>query len=131
MNPFKLFDPSYLLDYRPGSTFMFFWPLLVILLAIFVGSFKVKKGNLATRMREFSILGLILTFFRDQNIPYLGMRIWLVLLFLGAVAYGVWYWKQMDKLDDLKPMMEEKKAVDKYLPKKKKKSNKKVDRKKK
>ncbi len=121
MNPFKLFDPSYLFDYRPGSTFMFFWPLLVIFLALFIGSFKVKKGNLATHFREFSILGLILTFFRDQNIPYLGMRVWLIALFVGALAYGVWYWKQMDKLDDLKPMMEEKKAVDKYLPKKGKK----------
>lgn len=120
MNPFKLLDPSYTFASRPGSEFMFFWPLLILFVGVFVGSFKVKSKNLAARMREFSVLGLLLTFLRDQNIPYLGMRLWLVLLFVAALAYGVWYWKQMDKADDMKPMIEAKKEEDKYLPKKKK-----------
>lgn len=124
MNPFKIFDPSYLFDTRPGSDFMYFWPLLVIFVAVFAGSFKVKQAHLASAMRWFSFLGLCLTFTRDQNIPWLGMRLWFVLLFLAALAYGVWYWKQMDKMAEMKPMKEEKKKADKYLPKKKKKTKK-------
>ncbi|MEK9159154.1 MAG: hypothetical protein AAB383_00340 [Patescibacteria group bacterium] len=120
MNPFKLFDPSYLFDTRPGSEFMYFWPLMVIFVAVFVGSFKVKSSGIAARMRELSVLGLLFTFFRDQNIPYMGMRLWLVLIFVAALVYGVWYWKQMDKAAEAKPMKEEKKKADKYLPKKKK-----------
>lgn len=128
MNPFKLLDPSYLFDSRPGSTFLYFWPLLILFVAVFMGSFKVKQQNLASAMRWFSFLGIGLTFTRDQNIPYLGMRLWLVLLFVAAIAYGVWYWKQIDKKDDLKPMMEEQKKTDKYLPKKKKKGKNKSKR---
>ena len=124
MNPFKLFDPSYLFATRPGSEFMYFWPLLVIFVALFIGSFQVRPKSIAARMREFSILGLLLTFFRDQNIPYLGMRLWIVLLFATTLAYGVWYWKQIDKAADTKPLREEKKKADKYLPKKKKKGKK-------
>lgn len=123
MNPFKLLDPAYLFATRPGSDFMFFWPLLIVFVAVFVGSFKIKAANIAARMREFSILGIILTFFRDQNIPYLGMRLWMVLLFLAALAYAVWTWKQMEKAAELKPVKEMKKE-DKYLPKKKKKTKK-------
>lgn len=124
MNPFKLFDPAYLFDTRPGSEFMFFWPLMVLFIAVFVGSFKVKQAHMATAMRWFSVIGLGLTFTRDQNIPWLGMRLWFVVLFLAALAYGVWYWKQADKVAEQKPMKEEKKKADKYLPKKKKKTKK-------
>lgn len=118
MNPFKLLNPSYLFDTRPGSEFMFFWPLLFVFVAIFIGSFKVKASNIAARMREFSILGLILTFFRDQNIPFLGMRLWIVLLFVAALAYAVWIWKGIKKAAMHQPIAE-KKREDKYLPKKK------------
>lgn len=118
MNPFKLLNPSYLFDTRPGSEFMFFWPLLFVFVAIFIGSFKVKASNIAARMREFSILGLILTFFRDQNIPFLGMRLWIVLLFVAALAYAVWIWKGIKKAA-MPQAIAEKKREDKYLPKKK------------
>ncbi|MFA6024517.1 MAG: hypothetical protein WC777_04880 [Candidatus Gracilibacteria bacterium] len=119
MNPFKLFSLSYLLDQQPGSSFLYFWPLLVLFIGVFAGSFKLKQGGLASRMREFSIVGLLLTFFRDQNIPYLGMRLWIVLLFVAASAYGVWFWKKTSKAEEMKPMLEDQKKTDKYLPKKK------------
>ncbi|MFA4814945.1 MAG: hypothetical protein WC924_02090 [Candidatus Gracilibacteria bacterium] len=119
MNPLKLLDLSYLFDVHPGSTFMYFWPLLILFIVLFVSSFKVGPKGIASRMREFSVVGLLLTFLRDQNIPYLGMRIWLVLLFLAAVAYGIWYWKDLNKKANMKPAVEEQKQADKYLPKKK------------
>lgn len=126
INPFKLFDPSYLFDWRPGSEFLYRWPLIVLFVALFAGSFWVARQKsslrgLASRMREFSVLGLALAFFRDQNIPYLGARIWLVLLFVAALVYGIWYWKEMEKQADLKPAMKEKADhLEKYLPRKKK-----------
>lgn len=122
ISPFKLFDPGYLFDPRPGSDFFYFRPLLIFFVAVFLASFKLKQRGLAARMREFSLLGLLFTFLRDQNIPYLGMRFWIVLIFLAAVIYSVWHWKQAEKQAELKPMVTERRdTMDKYLPKKKKK----------
>ncbi len=120
LSPFKLFDPGYLFDPRPGSEFLFFWPLVILFVAVFVASFKVEARGIAARMREFSSLGLLFTFLRDQNIPYLGMRFFIVLIFLAAMIYAVWHWKQSEKKADLKPALAERRDnMDKYLPKKK------------
>ena len=120
LNPFKLFDPGYLFDPRPGSEFLFFWPLVIVFVAVFAGSFKVKVRGIAARMREFSALGLIFTFLRDQNIPYLGMRLWIVLIFVATLAYAIWQWKQSEKKAVLKPILQaHEDKLTKYLPKKK------------
>ena len=121
IQPFKLFDLGYLFDPRPGSDFLFFWPLVILFVAVFLGSFKVKARGIAARMREFSFFGLFFTFLRDQNIPYLGMRFWIVLIFVAALAYGIWRWKQAEKQAVLKPSLIQKmNSMDKYLPRKKK-----------
>src|SRR3989338_6228889 len=120
LNPFKLFDPGYLFDPRPGSEFLFFWPLVILFLAVFVGSFKVKARGIAARMRELSFLGLLFTFLRDQNIPYLGMRLWIILIFVAAFAYAIWQWKQSEKKAILKPVLQAREdKLMKDLPKKK------------
>ena len=141
MNLFKLLSPSYLFDLSPGSSFMYFWPLLILLVVIFFSSWKVKDlikqhrnpkvalkllGGIPTRMREFALLGLLLTFLRDQNIPYLGMRAWIVLLFLLGAAYGVYVWLNYKK-KYLKLVRESKvkNVEDQYIPKAKKKRKKK------
>lgn len=81
----------------------------------------MKRKNLASRMRELSVLGLVFSFLRDQNVPYLGMRVWLVLVFLTAIAYGIWYWSKEKKKKMLQPILiHQKNTMDKYLPKKKK-----------
>ena len=121
LNPFKLFDPGYLFDPRPGSEFLFFWPLVIVCVAVFVGSFKVKARGIAARMRELSFLGLLFTFLRDQNIPYLGMRLLIILIFVAAFAYAIWQWKQSEKKAILKPVLQAREdKLMKYLPKKKK-----------
>ena len=120
LNPFKLFDPGYLFDPRPGSEFLFFWPLVILFLAVFVGSFKVKARGIAARMRELSFLGLLFTFLRDQNIPYLGMRLLIILIFVAAFVYAIWQWKQSEKKAILKPVLQAREdKLMKYLPKKK------------
>lgn len=122
LNPFELFDPSYLFDARPGSSFFYFWPLLILFFGLFIGSFWMKQKNLAARMREFSALGVLLSFFRDQNIPYLGMRLLMVLLFLIAIVYTIAYWRKQEYLKMLKPaIMNKSQKIDQYLPKPKKK----------
>ncbi len=141
MNPFKLFSPSYLFDPVPGETFMYFWPLAIFLVLVFLASWKVKEmiknmrnpklswellGGIPGRMREFALLGLLLTFFRNENIPYLGMRFLIVLLFLSALAYGIWTWRHYKKNFSVRIVEKKQKCMtDKYLPKAKKKKKRK------
>jgi hypothetical protein len=132
MNPFKLFELSYLLDETPGFSFAYFWPLLVFFLTVFLLSFTVNKrlhrgknpklrmyffGGIPSRMREFAMLGIFLSFLRDQNIPWLAMRLWLVLLFLSTIVYAVILWKHYEKgFEDKVKTKELTKEADKYLP---------------
>ena len=65
----------------------------------------------------FSIVGLILMFFRHQLIPYLGMRAWSMLWFVVCLAWLVYIFKYLfvdiPKVDkDLKI----KEEFEKYLP---------------
>lgn len=141
MNPFKLLQTQYLFDVDPGQGFLYFWPLVIFFTLMFISSWLVNKqlhqmrhykvarqflGGIPMRMREFAFLGLILTFFRWQNLPWLGMRFWIVLLFLLALVYGVWVWKRYEK-GFRKTLRSQKsqEAEDLYLPKPKKKAKKK------
>lgn len=133
MNPFKLFNPDYLLDITPGDSFLYGWPLMILFVLCFALSWKVKhhlaKKNshfhgIPERMREFAVAGIILTFLRAENIPYLGMRLWLVLLLLGALIYAAWLWKGYE--DPNGEVMQKKEAYkDPYKPQAKKKRNRK------
>lgn len=138
MNPFQLLNPSYLFDKTPGSSYAYFWLVLVLLIALFVGSFYISRwikaheqgklmnkylGGIPYRMREVAVLGLVLNVFRAENIPWLGMRFWMVLLGASFLVYLVAVWRNYEKSFDTS---KEEKAVQsvkaKYLPKKKKKS---------
>ncbi len=137
MNPFKLFDPSYLFDPTPGYTFLYFWPLIVFFLLVFTGSFYIKKyfkmlpnhdvameflGGVPRRMREFAISGIILAIFRNEDIPYFAIRFWTVLIFVLAVAYGIYVWNGYKKNINTRVVRrQEERITDKYLPKPKKK----------
>jgi len=132
MNPFKLLKLNYLFDPTPGYTFLYFWPLVVLFILTFAGSFFIRKKfknlptHIPTRIREFTILGIFLTFLRDQDIPYFAMRLWLVLFFALIPIYAIW-----SRLSFLKKLEEEAKIthkteiLDKYLPTPKKKRKKK------
>ena len=124
MNPFKLLNPNYLFDSMPGSTFMYFWPLLILLVLVFIGSFWFTKKwpqyslrSVPARLREFSLLGLLFTFFRAEDVPYLGMRIWLVVLFLAMIVYIFERVLAAQKEDRLKDSLQEKQKEDQYRPK--------------
>lgn len=134
MNPFKLFVPNYVFDLKPGFDYLFFWPVLIFFILVFAISFYVKKAfhkklkhghllnHIPGRMREFALLGILLNFFRDQNIPFIGMRFWLLLLFSVALIYIGLTIKNYQKNSELTILYHSKaQKTDKYLPQPKKK----------
>lgn len=137
MDLLKLFSPAYLFDAFPGSEFAFRWPAYGVFLLLLVLGFMLPKflsarpqakleheffGGLPFRLREFAVLGFIFTFFRDQNVPYLGMRVWMILVLLTFLVYLVYVWRNYQKNFALRIASKtEKKQEDKYLPKKKRK----------
>lgn len=127
MNPFKLLNPNYLFDSMPGSTFLYFWPLFILFVLIFIASFWFHKkwpayslSGVPARMREFALLGLLFTFFRAEDVPYLGMRIWLVVLLIAGVVYGFERALAAQKEERLKDSIQEMQKNDHYRPKPKK-----------
>lgn len=135
MDLLKLFSPNYLFASVPGSEFHYNWLAYAFFVLLFVGSFFVlstlKKrpharveesffGGVPYRMREFAIVGLIFTFFRDQNIPYLGMRIFLILIGLCLLGYAIWIFRNYKKHFHLRLAQTDiKHEEDKYKPKRK------------
>lgn len=138
MDLLKLFSPVYLFDAFPGSEFAFRWPvygffLLMIVLGYLVVPKQLKKrpqaklehaffGGIPARLIEFGILGLAFTFFRDQNVPYLGMRVWMLAVAFFFLVYLIYVWRNYQKNFALHLASKTlKKQEDKYLPKKKRK----------
>lgn len=136
INPLKLFSLEYLFDPTPGQDFLYRWPALLFFVALFFSSWYVKTyisslpnhkvameflGKVPLRIREFAVAGLLITFFRDQDIPYWGMRFWFVLLFAVMLWYGYKVWKNYkDGIESRVKVVKEIAVIDKYLPKKKK-----------
>ncbi len=137
MNPLKLLNPSYLFNPSPSQSFLYFWPMLILFTLIFFSGWYVKQyirklpnpaiswellKNVPTRIREFALLGLLLTFFRDQDIPWFGMRFWTILLFALMAFYAYKTRENYIKGMAVKLSISHKEQVlDKYLPKPKKK----------
>jgi hypothetical protein len=145
MNLFKLLDPAYLFETTPGYNYMYNWPFLIFFILVFALSFKASEllkkrphykleekflGGIPGFMRWFAMLGIVFNFFRDQNIPYIGMRVWLLLIFLSVPAYAAYVWRKYElKFEDSKDQKKKEAAEDKYLPKPKKKKKSKKRRK--
>lgn len=137
MDLLKLLNPDYLFASVPGSEFEYRWVVYAFFILLFAGSFWAHKffakrpharveheffGGVPHRMREFALLGLLFTFFRDQNVPYLGMRALLMLMGLIMLAYAIWIFRNYKKnFAHRLAQQGSKKQEDKYLPKAKKK----------
>lgn len=135
MDLLKLFSPGYLFDTLPGSEFSLRIPVYGFFILLVIASFFIAKelqkrpyakleseffGGIPYRLREFAVLGLIFTFMRDQNVPYLGMRFLLVLTPILLLAYLVYVWRNYQKNFAVKLANKTaKRPVDKYIPKKK------------
>ncbi len=141
MNPLKLLSLKYLFDLTPGYNYAYNEYLLVLFILIFIASFKVSAllknrgdakiestffAGIPSFMRRWALLGILLNFFRDQNIPLLGMRIWLLTLILSLPAYLAFTWrKYILKRENFKNKDLKEGYQDKYLPKPKKKARRK------
>lgn len=109
---------------------------MVFFALLFISSWYAKKyihalphakiaaeflGRVPTRIREFAIVGMFLTFFRDQDIPWFGMRFGIILLFVLMAIYAYSIWKKYnDGIATRVSMTQQKAVVDKYLPRPKK-----------
>lgn len=137
MDLLQLFNPSYTFNSVPGAEFAYRWVAYGFFALLFAVSFYVRLylskrphakversffSGLPSRMREFAVLGLVFTFFRDQNIPYMGMRAWILLIVLGFIVYLLYIWRDYRKNFPLRlaTLSTAKKVEDKYLPKRKK-----------
>jgi hypothetical protein len=127
----QLLKPDYLFDPTPGTEFAYFLPLMIAGGVIFLGTllFRAKHAshNWPARVREWAFFFMLVVFFRDQNIPYLGSRIAMVLMVLIGLVYGIWAWRheryRLRLAEEVNVIRAAKKAraVDPYLPKKKRK----------
>ncbi len=137
MDLLKLFSPAYLFQTFPGTEFGLRWVVYAFFVLMFIAGWMLPKylkkrpqakleheffGGIPTRIMEFSVLGLIFTFLRDQNIPYLGMRVWMIAVVLLLLVYLLYVWRNYRKNFALKLVTKQsRKTEDKYLPKKKRK----------
>lgn len=127
MDIHKLFDLSYLLVTQPPYQFKFLIPFsilfgLCLIAGIILSVAKPLRsyywsGPIAQWLRWFGFVGLIFTFFRNEGILYLGMRIWFYVLGLGFL---IWLGYIIRDLRMVTPVSAEKairqSTYDKYLP---------------
>lgn len=128
----RLIDIKYLLDPRPTYNFEFTWPLVILfsiaLVAGIVLSLNLLKkrfywsGRIGQWLRWLGFIGLVLTFFRYQGIPFLSLRIYFYILALGFLAWLATIVRSF-KLLTVKQIEEIKRqeTYDKYLPRPKRK----------
>lgn len=127
--PEKLFQTSYLFEVTPNQEGLYKYLIFVfgaLILAGLILIFKTKKQDKIWKKYFAKIInlylvtgfiGLVLIFFRFEGIPYLGSRLFLLLLGLIAIIWLIniiWYrYKILPKkiLDN-----EKEKIFNKYLP---------------
>lgn len=135
MNPFKLFNPSYLFDPQPGE-FHFMLLFLIFFLLLTIGSFYVDAWvrkhpqrrsikhlmpKMGQTLRVFGILGFVFLWVRYENLMLFSMRFLFLLYLIIIVAYiGNTIYKYRTKLPDVIEAHAHHKKHKKYLPKKKK-----------
>lgn len=133
----KLLRPSYLFEKAPPSNFKFLWPTLIFftlmfLTGIILPKFLTKKKEnpifqklakkLSTPLIVYSLLGLLLLFFRNQAIPYLSARLLLFLLFFAFLVWLISFLLYLAFDFQKEKLIYQKKAeLEKYLPKPKRK----------
>lgn len=130
LNLGKYFDPSYIFETSPTSDGLS-WDLLIIFgafvliaMIIFFLFRKLKykaqrqiKRHLFNLFLTIGLVGILLWFFRVQQIPYIGGRFTFYLLALVFIVWGGWilYFTIFKLKRDIKKEQEKEKFL-KYLP---------------
>ncbi|MBI2453472.1 hypothetical protein HYV56_02085 [Candidatus Peregrinibacteria bacterium] len=127
----KLLDPRYLFGLDPGPSFSYYIHLIIFFAVIFIGGIvvraiivrnkdKVLKKVMKRYPRKLYIvagIGFFLIFMRNQGIPLLSMRIFLILNILGIfyiIGKTIYAYKKIYPLTAKK--FKEKEEKTKYLP---------------
>lgn len=83
----------------------------------FVMPYRRVMQKLANWCFSFSIVGLVLMFFRHQSIPYLGMRAWTMIWFIICIAWLIYIFKfLLINIPKQKKELKSKEDFEKYLP---------------
>jgi len=83
----------------------------------FTAPYRKAMQELGTWCFSFSIVGLILMFFRHQLIPYLGMRAWSMIWFIISIAWMIYIIKYIVvNIPKQKKDLKIREEFEKYLP---------------
>lgn len=129
----RFIELKYILSPTPGYNFKFFLPLIItfglLIIVGAVGSYILKKREkflkpIANRLLKFGLsiglTGLLLIFLRYENLPFLSMRIWLMLLAIVAIVWSILLIVFIiSYLPRAKSNLAKQKVFQKYLPRKK------------
>lgn len=129
IQPNKFFLKSYLFEVQPNSEGLY-WYLSIIFVVFILAAlilivvskkkdkiFKILYAKIINLLIFAGLVGLGLIFLRYEGIPYLGSRLFLLILLLTVIIWSIaiaWYrWKILPQ-----KIKEEKKrqAFEKYLP---------------
>ena len=130
--PQKLLDPVYIFEKTPPTDFpfqylVFIFGFLIILAVIFWFIYGRPKKRIPIYAKLQSkvfnlfcytgLIGLVLIFFRWQQIAYLGSRFFMLLLLLIFIIWGIYiiYFRLKIVPKEIKKY-QEKKQFEKYLP---------------
>lgn len=127
----KLFKVNYILVATPKSSGLYQYLIIIFgflgLMALVLWFFFRKSQKLTkeffkkiiTLFVTTAILGVMLIFFRTQEIPYLGSRLMLIVLIIMFVIWGgfILYYRLVTMPKKIK-IIKEKEEFEKYIPKK-------------
>lgn len=126
-----LLSPSFWFELRPGVLSPFVFRSLIVFLSLLLAGILVfnllKKQksaglyrkiwvNLGTFCLGNLIIGLFLLFFAFEQLPFLAMRVWFLLWFVGMFVWILFIIKKMSKIPDIKQEKAEKEEFQKYIP---------------
>lgn len=135
MNLNKLFSLSYLFDRYPNTGFS--WPVMIILLIIFIGALilafyaghkrKLSSGNFKKLWGKIQVwswtaglTGLLFVYLREVRALYLSSRFWLLLFLIIMIIWALLiakYWKK--EIPAKEERQKQSEEFNKWLPKKK------------
>lgn len=101
----------------------FIFLLIVLALAAGIGKKRWSKSlytGLWQSLYYFfltnAIIGLILTFFNYEMVPFLSARFWFLLWGLGLIIWLVFIYRTIIKIPQKKARLEKEKEFNKYIP---------------
>lgn len=117
-------NPPPLLPFFEKAFFFFYLALLVVAVVLGAGEKKAPDHFMRRTIEKarrlcttFGIVGLLLSFFVYERTPFLSMRFWTLLLWIGMIAWGVAILRwRLRTVPVLQKTIAEKKTREHYLP---------------